>query len=59
MTTVVALILLAVRVIYGAPFVVLTNVKPVAPVCDPIVAEVVTRPVGVVQPPLAVVQYRN
>jgi len=46
-------------VIYGAPLVVFTKVKPVAPVWVPIVAAVVLKPLGVVQVPLAVVQYRN
>jgi hypothetical protein len=39
--------------------VVLTIEKPVAPDWLPSVAEVVLRPVGVTQVPLAVVQYRN
>jgi hypothetical protein len=49
----------AVRVIYGAPLVVLTSVNPVAPDWVPIVAEVVVRPAGVVQVPAAKVQYLN
>jgi hypothetical protein len=49
----------AVRVIYGAPLVVLTKEKPVAPVSVPSVALVVTSPVGIVQVPAAVVQYWN
>jgi hypothetical protein len=39
--------------------VVLTIVNPLLPDCAVTVAEVVVRPVGVVQLPLAVVQYRN
>ena len=49
----------AVRVRYGTPFVVLTIEKPVTPVSALRVADVVTKPVGVVQVPLAVVQYSN
>jgi hypothetical protein len=51
--------LAAERVIYGEPFVLLFNVNVVAPDCDPIVAEVVTRPVGIVQVPPALRQYVN
>ena len=49
----------AVRVRYGTPLVLLTMVKPVTPVSAFSVAEVVTKPVGIVQLPLAVVQYSN
>jgi hypothetical protein len=49
-----------VLLIYGAPLVVLTRLKPVAPFCEPIVAPVVLSPEGVVQDaPVAVVQYSN
>ena len=47
-----------VRVKYGAPLVVLTKLSPlIAPLFAPSVAEVVRRPAGSVQVPLAVVQY--
>ena len=52
-------ILAAERVMYGAPLVLVFKVKPVAPVCDPIVAAVVLSPGGVVQVPTASVQYLN
>jgi hypothetical protein len=53
----------ALRVMYGAPFVVLTKENPVAPTWLVRVAEVVLKPAGVVQEgllgPSGVVQYRN
>ncbi len=50
----------AVRVRYGEPLVVLTMLNPLAlGPSAPNVAEVVTKPDGMVQVPLAVVQYWN
>jgi hypothetical protein len=56
---VLALILDAERVTYGEPFVLLFMVKPTAPVWALRLAPVVVRPLGVVQAPLAAVQYWN
>ena len=49
----------AVLVIYGDPAAVLLIVKPLNPLVAPSAAAVVTRPIGIVQVPLAVVQYWN
>jgi hypothetical protein len=59
LTAVLEEMLAAVRLIYGAPLVVFTMLVNVAPVWVPRVAEVVTRPLGIVHVPLAIVQYWN